>query len=66
MNTVTQLEPWVSLSEFAKHCDCSVRFLKYRVAEGMPSAIIAGKRKVQMRPALDWLEREDHILRSKS
>lgn len=64
MSTVTQLEPWVSLADLAKHCGCSVRFLKYRVSEGMPSAIVCGKRKVQMRTAIDWLERENHIVRS--
>lgn len=62
--TVAQLEPFVSLSQFAEVLGCSERWLKYRVAEGMPSAIIAGRRKVQSSQAMRWLEKEGHVIRS--
>jgi hypothetical protein len=62
--SVTTLEPWVPLTDFAKHLGCSERWLKYRVAEGMPSALIAGRRKVMVSEATSWLEGEGHIVKS--
>ena len=59
-----QLEPYVSLAKFAEILDCSERWLKYRVAEGMPSAIIAGRRKVLVSQAMKWLEKEKHVVRN--
>jgi DNA-binding Lrp family transcriptional regulator len=62
--TVTQLKVRVPLSRFAEALGCSERWLKYRVAEGMPSEIIAGRRKVIPMEAEQWLEKEGHIVRS--
>lgn len=62
--TVTPLEPWLSYTELARHLgDCSVRWLEYRVAEGMPCALIAGRRKFKASEAENWLAREGHLVR---
>ncbi len=64
MNAVATLEPWVPVTDFARHLGCSDRWIKYRVTEGMPSAIVAGRRKVIVSEATSWLEAEGHIVRS--
>lgn len=61
--TVTELEPWVGYAALAEHLDMSVRWLKSRVAEGMPSALIGTKRKFHISEAEDWLAKEGHLLR---
>jgi hypothetical protein len=61
--TVTRLEPWLGYADLARHLDCSVRWLKSRVAEGMPSAMIAGRRKMKASEAEDWLAKEGYLVR---
>lgn len=61
--TVTRLEPWLGYAELARHLDCSARWLEYRVAEGMPCALIAGRRKFKASEAENWLAREGHLVR---
>ena len=40
--TVTHLERRLTKAEYAEHLRCSVRWLEYRIAEGLPSELIAG------------------------
>jgi hypothetical protein len=58
------LEPWVGKRELAAYFACSVRWIESRVAEGMPSAIVAGQRKFKLKQAERWLEAEGHIVRN--
>ena len=60
---VTVLEPWMTKSELATFFGCSVRWIEDRVAEKMPSAMIAGKRKFRASECEDWLEKEGWIVR---
>lgn len=62
--SLTYLEKWINANELASYLDVSPRWIRYRVAEGMPSAIIAGRRKFKAAKAEKWLEAEGHLLRS--
>jgi hypothetical protein len=42
--TVTELEQRLTKAEYAEHLRCSVRWLEYRIADGLPSELIAGRR----------------------
>lgn len=55
---------WLNYHELAEYLDCSERWIRSRVAEGMPSAIIAGRRKFKAQKAEKWLEGEGHMVRS--
>ena len=58
------LEPWVTIRELAEHLGCSERWIKYRLADGLPSALIAGRRKMKVAEAERWLEKEGHLVRN--
>jgi hypothetical protein len=62
--TLTHLEPWLSKEELATHLGCGKRWIEMRVVEGMPSALIARKRKFRASEVEPWLERRGHIERS--
>lgn len=62
--TVTALEPWLDKARLAEHLGCGVRWIEMRVAEGMPSAMIAGRRKFRASEVEAWLERAGHLRRS--
>lgn len=62
--SVAQLERWLTLRELGTHLGCSERWLKYRIKDGMPSAIIAGRRKFRASEVEKWLEKEGHLVRS--
>ena len=62
--SVAQLEPWLTIRELGDHLGCSERWIKYRLADGLPSAMIAGRRKLKASEAEKWLEREGHLVRS--
>jgi len=62
--TVTQLEPWIVKSEIAEFFGVSVRTIEYWTAQGMPSAIIAGRRKYRPSECEPWIERAGHLRRS--
>jgi hypothetical protein len=49
-------EKWLTLQELAEHYGCSVRWLKYRLKDGMPSELIAGRRKMRLSETDPWLE----------
>lgn len=54
---------WIDKRELACHLGCSIRWIEARLAEGMPSALIAGRRKFQAAEAEKWLERAGHFER---
>jgi hypothetical protein len=51
---------WAQLSAFLGGA-CKKRWLEARVAEGMPSAIIAGKRVFRISEVVPWLRDRGHI-----
>lgn len=62
--TVTALEPWLTLKELADHLGCGTRWLEYRISDGMPSALIAKRRKFKASEVEHWLSKEGHLVRS--
>ena len=56
-------EPWVSWAQLSTLLGgaCKKRWLEARVAEGMPSAIIAGKRVFRISEVVPWLRDRGHI-----
>jgi hypothetical protein len=64
VSKVSTLEPWLTLAELAAHLKVSERWLKYRIKEGMPSALIGNRRKFRASETERWLEKEGHLVRS--
>lgn len=62
--TVTQLEPWIDKRGIAEFFGCSIRKIETWTAEGMPSAIIAGRRKYRPSECEPWIERAGHLRRT--
>ena len=50
------LEPWLDQKGLAEHLACSVRWIRYRMAEGMPHAMIGGRPKYRASEVEAWLE----------
>jgi hypothetical protein len=63
MARANHLEPWLDSKELADHLGCSVRWIKYRLADGLPSTLIAGRHKFKIADAEKWLEKEGHLVR---
>jgi hypothetical protein len=57
-------EPWLDKRRLAEHLGCGIRWIEMRVAEGMPCAMIAGRRKFRTSEVEEWLERAGHLRRS--
>ena|SRR5436305_474933 len=59
----SQYEAWVSWNQLSAFLGgaCKKRWLEARVAEGMPSAIIAGKRVFRISKVVPWLRDRGHI-----
>lgn len=49
------LEPWLDKKALAEYLGCSVRWIEYRRAEGMPHAMIAGRVKFKVSAVEPWL-----------
>lgn len=64
MSNVATLPGWLTLAQLADHLQVSERWLKYRIKEGMPSALIANRRKFRASEVEGWLEKEGHLVRS--
>ena len=62
--TLTQLEPWLTTTAIAEFFGCSERQIRYWKADGMPSAIIGGRRKYRPSECEPWLERAGHLRRT--
>lgn len=61
--SLVQLEKWMTKAELAEHLGCGVRWIEMRVAEGMPSALIASRRKFKASEVEPWLERAGYLVR---
>jgi hypothetical protein len=59
--SVTALEPWFTKRQIAEHFGCSVRWIEDRLRDGLPSAMIAGRRKFKASECEDWLRRAGYI-----
>ncbi len=64
MTNVAELERWLDKRALADHLGCGVRWIEDRLSEGMPSAMIAGRRKFRASEVEEWLERNGHLRRS--
>ncbi len=60
MTAVAALERRLTKSEYAEHLRCSIRWVEYRIADGLPSEMIAGRRKFRASVADQWLRREGY------
>lgn len=57
------LERWLDKRQLAEHLSCSVRWINYRMADGMPHAMSAGKAKFRASEVERWLEAHGHLER---
>lgn len=48
-------DPWMSKRQAAREFGVSVSYIEKRIAAGMPSDLIAGKRMVRYSTCRDWL-----------
>jgi hypothetical protein len=56
-------EPWVDKKGLADHLACSVRSIDLAVADGMPYAILMGRKKFQLSEVERWLEAHGRLER---
>lgn len=63
MTNVAALEPWLDKKALAKHLGCGVRFIEYRIEQGMPHAVIAGRCKFRASEVEPWLEQHGFLER---
>jgi hypothetical protein len=54
-------EPWLDKRGLAQHLSCSVRSIEAARAEGMPSAVIFGRRKFRVSEVEHWLEEHGYL-----
>jgi hypothetical protein len=58
-------EPYIDKRAMAAALGMSVRWVEDRLAEGLPSVLISGRRKFRRRDAERWLEASGHIDRGR-
>lgn len=56
-------DPWLTKRELARQLGCSVRYLEYRLSEGMPSRLFAGRRQMRQSAVESWLTANGHLRR---
>lgn len=56
-------EPWLDKKGVAEFFGCGTSWIEERLQEGMPSALIAGRRKFRVSEVEPWLERAGYIRR---
>lgn len=63
--TKRDIEPFVDRDELATALGHAVqeRWLRYRIRDGMPHYLIAGKIRFRVSEVVEWLERHGHIER---
>jgi hypothetical protein len=61
--SLVELERWLDKKGLAEYFGCSVRWIEARLADGMPSAMIAGRRKFRASECEEWLMRAGEIRR---
>jgi hypothetical protein len=59
--TVAQLEQYRDIHWLADYLGMSVRWLEYRMKEGMPHHKIGSRTKVRVSECEDWLRKEGWI-----
>jgi len=52
---------WLDKRELADVLGCGVRWIEERLREGMPSAMLAGRRKFKLAEVERWLEAAGHL-----
>lgn len=52
----TSYEPWLTKRQLAVHYSMSPRWVELRVAEGMPSRLVSGRRRFRMSEVEAWLQ----------
>jgi hypothetical protein len=55
MGARVDLEPWLTKRRLAAYLGCSERWINYRMAEGLPHSLIAGRVKFRMSRVEPWL-----------
>lgn len=55
----TRPEPWLSKRDLAAHLGFSVRWIEYRVADGMPYKRIGGRLRFQLTSVEAWLDQHE-------
>jgi hypothetical protein len=63
LTEVVHLEPWLDKKALASHLGCGVRWIEYRMEEGMPHSIIAGRCKFRPSEVEPWLEERGYLER---
>jgi excisionase family DNA binding protein len=48
-------EPWITKQQLARHLGFSVRWVEYRVAEGLPHSRMGGRLRFQRTAVERWL-----------
>jgi hypothetical protein len=61
MADIRALEPYVSKQELARLICVSTRWVEIRVDEGLPSAMIGGRRKFKLSEVMPWLAANGHF-----
>lgn len=61
--SVAHLEPWLDKKALAEHLGCKVRWIEYRMHEGMPHTILAGRCKFRASEVEPWLEQHGYLQR---
>ena len=56
---VAPFEPWLAKNDLAAALGFSVRWVEYRVAEGMPHRRIGGRLRFQLSSVEDWLDQHE-------
>lgn len=62
-DNVAHLEPWMDKKHLAAHLGCGVRWLEYRLADGLPHTVIAGRVKFKASVVEPWLEQRGYLER---
>jgi hypothetical protein len=62
--SVSHIEPWLDKKGIAAHFACGERWIEYREREGMPSWLIAGKRKYRASECEAWLAEHGYLERA--
>jgi hypothetical protein len=56
-------ERWLDRKRLAEHYSCSVRSIEEAIDDGMPGAIISGRKKFQVSAVEPWLETNGYLRR---
>lgn len=60
MSNLVEMEKWLDKHGLADQLSCGVRWIEARIAEGMPSAMIAGRRKFKVSKVEPWLKQHGY------